>query len=635
MTVPVWAVIWAVGVFACFLFFAISYIRCRREFQTSLPVENEFVKGWLAAHKAGRSIAIRQSSRISAPLTYGVFRPVILMPKGTNWNDTKSLQYVLAHEYTHIRRFDAVTKLVLVAALCVHWFNPLVWVMYILANRDLELSCDEAVVRLFGDGNKATYARTLISMEETKSGLTPLCNSFSKNAIEERVTAIMKLKKTSLIAIFVAVALVAGLTVVFATSAATDNHRLSPVPGTDFTDEEYNELFALQLDGYEDMTVSEFQTQVWNLTDTAEYRNLLERFSQDETFSGMKDSNETASFLFNVLEPLTTEKWQTRDFGGYTMTNYDASDNAVLEYWFTLTILDANTLTVREYNNARLGIVNDAPALLQGLSVEELQTDQTTSLQPKINSLAQKYSSDSLQISLQFTFSPLDGYAPDQPAIDRMETGSNEQELRQNGYGTKEDYTSLLALKTPNYQQMAVADFNAVVLEWANEHFDSWERTGEDAARNDYQVTLTDEERSFVALTVMLSGQENGRMVQSLTTGRPEEDPWVGGTQLWKETGEGGNSAWCSLYYQLSYQIIDKERLTIGERDRAIGGMISAIQAFWDETTLDDMLKLTESDVVDRMRSLADEYSSNLITIKIDETQIQFECMDERGINFD
>ena len=122
----------------------------------------------------------------------------------------------------HIRRFDSITKLVLIAVLCVHWFNPLVWVMYILANRDIELSCDEAVVRLFGETTKAAYARALISMEETRSGLTPLCNNFSKNAIEERITAIMKIKKASIFSLVVALALVVGVTTAFATSAAPE-----------------------------------------------------------------------------------------------------------------------------------------------------------------------------------------------------------------------------------------------------------------------------------------------------------------------------------------------------------------------------------------------------------------------------
>ena len=127
----------------------------------------------------------------------------------------------------HIRRFDSITKLVLIAVLCVHWFNPLVWAMYILANRDIELSCDEAVVRLFGENTRAAYARTLISMEETRSGLTPLCNNFNKNAIEERITAIMKMKKTSMFSLVLAVALIVGVTTVFATSAFASSAKES------------------------------------------------------------------------------------------------------------------------------------------------------------------------------------------------------------------------------------------------------------------------------------------------------------------------------------------------------------------------------------------------------------------------
>lgn len=217
--VSVWTVIWAVGVLACAMFFAVTYWKCRQEFQTSLPVDNDFIRNWLIAHQQRRVISIRQSSRFSAPLTYGIFQPVILMPTSTKWENTKSLQYVLAHEYVHIRRFDSIKKLVLIAVLCVHWFNPLVWAMYILANRDIELSCDEAVVRLFGENTKAAYARALISMEETRSGLTPLCNNFSKNAIEERITAIMKIKKTTIFSLVLAGFIVVGTATAFATSA--------------------------------------------------------------------------------------------------------------------------------------------------------------------------------------------------------------------------------------------------------------------------------------------------------------------------------------------------------------------------------------------------------------------------------
>ena len=217
--VSTWTVVWAADVLVCAVFFSLAYWKCRKEFQTSIPVGNDFTENWLSVHQQGRRISIRQSGRFSAPLTYGVLHPVILMPTSTKWENTDSLAYVLAHEYVHIRRFDSIRKLVLIVVLCVHWFNPLVCVMYILANRDIELSCDEAVVRFFGENTKAAYARALISMEETRSGLTPLCSSFSKNAIEERITAIMKIKKTTVFSLVLAGFIVVGTATAFATSA--------------------------------------------------------------------------------------------------------------------------------------------------------------------------------------------------------------------------------------------------------------------------------------------------------------------------------------------------------------------------------------------------------------------------------
>ena len=125
---------------------------------------------------------------------------------------------MLEHEFVHIRRFDALLKLALIAAVCVHWFSPLVWVLYVLANRDVELACDETVVRRFG-GARAAYAGALIHMEEVKSGLMPLFSHFSRSATKERITAIMKTKKITVISLLLAVVLVAGTVTVFATSA--------------------------------------------------------------------------------------------------------------------------------------------------------------------------------------------------------------------------------------------------------------------------------------------------------------------------------------------------------------------------------------------------------------------------------
>lgn len=170
-TVSIWFAVWLSGMILCTAFFAISYIRCRFEFQTSLPAQSEFINQWLKDHPLIRPVSIRQSDRISALLTYGIFRPVILMPKKTDWECKTQLQLVLLHEYVHICRFDALTKLISTLVLCIHWFNPFVWLMYIFFNRDIELACDESVIRKTGELSKSAYAHMLINMEARKSGL--------------------------------------------------------------------------------------------------------------------------------------------------------------------------------------------------------------------------------------------------------------------------------------------------------------------------------------------------------------------------------------------------------------------------------------------------------------------------------
>ena len=148
----VWIAVWAVGTVLCAAYFAMGYARCWLEFQTSLLVENEFLRRWLQTHRLRRQISVRQLDRVSSALTFGVLRPVILLSKKTDWSDEAALRYVLEHEFVHIRRLDAAFKLAVLLAVCVHWYNPAVWLLYVLANRDMELACDEAVVRRFGMG---------------------------------------------------------------------------------------------------------------------------------------------------------------------------------------------------------------------------------------------------------------------------------------------------------------------------------------------------------------------------------------------------------------------------------------------------------------------------------------------------
>lgn len=204
-----------------------SHLRSRRIYAASLPCREAFVLDWLAEHPLRRPVQARVSDRIAAPLTYGVLYPVILLPAGMDWEDRETLSCVLAHEHTHIRRFDALRKVFLAAVLCLHWFNPLVWAMYVLSNRDIELACDEAVLR--GGADRERYALALLGLEERRGRWTPFGSHFSGHALEERIKAIMKRKHISIAALAAVLVVMCVATAVFATAVPKDKAKIDEV----------------------------------------------------------------------------------------------------------------------------------------------------------------------------------------------------------------------------------------------------------------------------------------------------------------------------------------------------------------------------------------------------------------------
>ena len=402
------------------------------------------------------------------------------------------------------------------------------------------------------------------------------------------------------------------------------------------SDEECARLSALQFDDYEDMTVSEFQNRVWKLTDTNEYRSLLERCSRDAALYEQRDSDALASFLFYTLEPLTAEKWQTRDFKGSTTTDYpDAVDNASLEFVCSLIIQNADVLTVGEYNAARLGAANGLQSILRDKTKEQLQSDSfmREAIDAEIEKLKAQWNTDDLQVSVEYFFMPLSEL--DAGNIEQ-ENGSQGQEWRENPNGTDEDYRSLLNLKTADYQSKSVADFNMELLEWADENPERMARITDDITYQDFSVDLSSDELSFVTLTAWLSRVENGKHVESHYTGQAEEDPSYNQYLPLKTTEENGyGGAWCDLYYQFSYHIADKQTLTVGERDEHIGNMLCEIQSFWSKTDIEEILSMTKDDIAAKLRGIAAECSDADITITIREDSVWFEKMDERSGGFD
>jgi len=219
------AAVWLAAALALAARFFWSHLRSLHIYADSLPCGDAFVCDWVASRFLRRRIQVRTSDRIASPLTYKVLHPVVLLPSGMDWTDRTALSCVLEHEYQHIRRFDTLRKALLAAALCLHWFNPLVWVLAVLSNRDMELACDEAVTARGAD--RAEYARTLLSMEEQRSRWGFSGSHFSQNALEERIRFIMKHKKISVTALAAVLAVMSVTATVFASAAPEGRAKAS------------------------------------------------------------------------------------------------------------------------------------------------------------------------------------------------------------------------------------------------------------------------------------------------------------------------------------------------------------------------------------------------------------------------
>jgi hypothetical protein len=162
------------------------------------------------------------SDRISTPITYGIVSPKIILPKFMDFSNEKQMEYILTHEKVHISRYDNLWKIVAIIALCIHWFNPFVWIMFVLFNRDLEIACDDKVISILGEREKQSYALALIDLAEKKTDISLLYNGFGRNAINERIVSIMKYKKPTILRIGCAVLIIVASTTVFV-SAAENN----------------------------------------------------------------------------------------------------------------------------------------------------------------------------------------------------------------------------------------------------------------------------------------------------------------------------------------------------------------------------------------------------------------------------
>lgn len=208
-SVPAFLVwIWLTGCLALAAWFTVCHLRGKRFFRFAYPAESEAVTHWMEENKTRRRVRVLICPELPSALTFGVFHPVILLPAAMNLDDTDRLSFVLSHELNHIRHFDILWKWGSVIAVCLFWYNPMVWVMHLLLSRDLELHCDECVLKKRGitKKSKSEYAMALLSMAEEKTSHSPLASHFCRSAAEERILSIMHSRYAP--ALFIGIALV-------------------------------------------------------------------------------------------------------------------------------------------------------------------------------------------------------------------------------------------------------------------------------------------------------------------------------------------------------------------------------------------------------------------------------------------
>lgn len=186
--------VWLVCAILLAAYFVIGYACMVRRFRGTRLAPQPSIDALLDRFRFSRDPRICMSNSHRAPLTFGVFRPTVLLPEDLPVGDAQ-FQLILAHELAHIRRKDCLRKLLLTVCLCLYWWNPLVWLMVWLANRDMELACDEAVLRALGPDCKKAYALTLLDMAQRNPKSAPLCSGFAKSSAEERIRAILSFKR--------------------------------------------------------------------------------------------------------------------------------------------------------------------------------------------------------------------------------------------------------------------------------------------------------------------------------------------------------------------------------------------------------------------------------------------------------
>ena len=197
--IPILTGIWLFGVAALFLYSAASYWRLRRKVCEAVILRGN----------------IYQSENVCSPFVLGIIKPKIYLPYHM---DSREMDHVIAHEQTHIRRKDHWWKPLGFLLLTIHWFNPLMWLSYVLLCRDIELACDEKVIGKMGNAQRADYTQALVACSVDRRLIAACPLAFGEIGVKERVKSVMNYKKPAFWIVLASVIVCAVIAVCFLTN---------------------------------------------------------------------------------------------------------------------------------------------------------------------------------------------------------------------------------------------------------------------------------------------------------------------------------------------------------------------------------------------------------------------------------
>ena len=207
ITIGIYEYIWIFGMIALALYTAISYWRLCRKVDTAVRYKDN----------------IFQSENVSFPFVLGIIKPRIYLPFKMNG---QYLEHVVAHEQAHICRKDHWWKPLGFLLLTIHWFNPLMWLAYVLLCRDIELACDEKVIKELGNEQRADYMQALVACSVNRRMIAACPLAFGEVGVKERVKSVMNYKKPAFWVIIIAVIICVGVAACFLTNPKQDRYTL-------------------------------------------------------------------------------------------------------------------------------------------------------------------------------------------------------------------------------------------------------------------------------------------------------------------------------------------------------------------------------------------------------------------------